>query len=288
MSKAIAIKQLSYAYPPLVRGQAPVWVLQDIDLEIEQGEFVSIMGPTGIGKSTLCLALVGIVPQSTGGTIKGDVFVHGMNTKQHPVPELAQQVGLVFQDPETQLFNPTAEAEVAFGLESLGIPPDEIGRRIDWALEVVGIRSLRERHPAQMSGGEKQRLAVASILAMKPSIIVLDEPTSNLDPAGKQEVFAAVAALREAHGATIVIVEHESEYIAEHSDRVVVMSEGTVTLAAPPAEVFGDLPRMRSAGLAVPQVSEVAACLNEQHGMRIACTRLDEASRLLRSQFDAR
>ena len=288
MSKAIVIEQLSYAYPPMISDQTPVWVLQGVDLEVEQGEFLSIMGPTGVGKSTLCLALIGIVPQSTGGTIKGNVHVQGLNTKRCPVPVLAQHIGMVFQEPETQLFNPTAEAEVAFGLENLGFSAEEIADRIDWALGVVGIRSLRERHPAQMSGGEKQRLAIASILAMRPSIMVLDEPTSNLDPAGKQEVFAAVADLRESYGMTVVMIEHESEYIAEHSDRVVVLSEGVVSRVAAPADVFGDVPGMRSVGLAVPQVSEVAACLSSEHAMDIACTRLEEASQLLMGKLDER
>jgi energy-coupling factor transporter ATP-binding protein EcfA2 len=262
----ISIHNLHYSYPPLTVGGEPVSVLRGVDLEVGKGEFVSVMGPTGVGKTTLCLALNGIVPQSMGGVFKGDVVVGGLNTKEHPVPKLASQVGVVFQDPESQFFNMNVEDEVAFGPESLGIAPAEIRERIAWALDVVHMSDLRGRSPFQLSGGQKQRVAIASILAMKPDILVLDEPTAGLDPLGKFEVFRAVQELRRRERITIVMVEQDAEKIAEFSDRVVVMREGRVALVNAPAVVFSQVDLMREIGLAVPQVSELAAYFNARSG----------------------
>jgi energy-coupling factor transporter ATPase len=283
LSAIISINNLGYAYPALTPEEQPEWVLRDISLEVEAGEFLSIMGPTGVGKTTLCLALNGIVPQSTGGVIRGEVIVDGLNTKRRPVAELARRVGMVFQDPETQLFNMTVEAELAFGLENLGLPPDEIRERIKWALALVKMDEFQSSSPFHLSGGQKQRVAIASALAMTPKILVLDEPTANLDPLGKREVFSVVRELRRQQGMTIVMVEHESERIAQFSDRVVVLNEGQVALMGPPGQVFSQVERMAAIGLAIPQVSEVAHRLNGQHGTDFTFTQLDEAALALAS-----
>lgn len=256
-------------------------VLKGIDLEVERGEFVSIMGPTGVGKTTLCLALNGIVPQSTGGTIRGEVVVAGLNTRQHPVPELASQVGIVFQDPESQFFNMTVEDEVAFGPESVGLDPREIRERVNWALTVVGMDRHRHRSPFQLSGGEKQRVAIAAILAMTPRILVLDEPTSGLDPIGKAEVFRVVRELKQRDGMTIVMVEQESEKIAEFSDRVVVLRDGKIVLVDTPGKVFAQVELMHEIGLAVPQVSELAHLFNARRNTSYVFTSLEDAYRAL-------
>lgn len=233
-------------------------MLHGIDLEVEKGEFVSIMGPTGVGKTTLCLALNGIVPHSMGGIFKGDVIIGDLNTREHPVPKLASKVGIVFQDPESQFFNMTVEDEVAFGPESLGLPSAEILERIEWALDVVQMAGFRQRSPLQLSGGQKQRVAIASILAMTPDIIVLDEPTSGLDPIGKFEVFRVVQELKHREQITIIMVEQEAERIAEFSDRVVVMHEGKIAMADTPHAIFCQVELMREIGLHVTQVSELA------------------------------
>jgi len=256
-------------------------VLKGINLEVERGEFVSIMGPTGVGKTTLCLALNGIVPQSTGGTIRGEVVVTGLNTRQHPVPELASRVGIVFQDPESQFFNMTVEDEVAFGPESLGLDPPEIRERVDWALTVVRMSQHRHRSPFQLSGGEKQRVAIAAILAMTPRILVLDEPTSGLDPMGKAEVFRVVRELKQREQMTIVMVEQESEKIAEFSDRVVVLRDGQVALVDTPDNVFAQVELMHEVGLAVPQVSELAHLFNTRRHTSCAFTSLEDAYQAL-------
>jgi len=279
----LSVENLGYAYPALKPGQPPEWVLRGINLTVEEGEFLSIMGPTGMGKTTLCLALNGIVPHLTGGVIRGRVLVDGLDTRATPVAELARRVGLVFQDPETQIFNPSVEAEVAFGLENLGIPRAEMRTRIDHALTQVGMQAFAGSPPAYLSGGQKQRVAIAAILAMRPRVLVLDEPTANLDPAGKAEVLDAIAELRRSSGATVVFVSHESDFIAELSDRVVVLNEGSVALQGSPAEVFARTDELQAIGLQLPQVCEVARQLNRLQGTRFTFQRMDQASQALRS-----
>jgi energy-coupling factor transport system ATP-binding protein len=277
----IHVENLGYAYPSLNPEQEPNWVLQDMNLSVEEGEFVSLMGPTGVGKTTFCLALNGIVPQLTGGTIRGRVTVDGLITVAHPVAELAQRVGVVFQDPETQLFNSTVEAEVAFGLENLGVPSQEIRERTAWALSLVGMHAKGDADPAGLSGGEKQRVAIAALLAMTPKILVLDEPTANLDPRGKAEVFSVVEGMRRSHRAAVIFASHESEYVAEFSDRVVVMQHGRVALEGGPEQVFSQVGALREIGLHVPQVCELADCLNRNYGRSFSFYRLEQAVRAL-------
>ena len=268
---------MHYAYPPLVTDGQPVSVFQGLNLTIDRGQFVSIMGPTGIGKTTLCLTLNGIVPHSTGGVFKGDVWVEGANTKETDVATLASVVGIVFQDPESQFFNMAVEDEVAFGPESLGLEPKLIEERIEWALEMVGMQEFRRRSPFHLSGGQKQRVAIASILAMQPKILVLDEPTSGLDPIGKAEVFRVVRELKRQEGMTIIMVEQDAEKIAEFSDRVVVLGSSGVVLEGTPREVFAQAEAMAEIGLAIPQVSEFAVLHNRRWGTDYDFVQLDEA-----------
>jgi len=235
------------------------------------------MGPTGIGKTTLCLALNGIIPHSIGGVFKGDVWVMDTNTKRTDVATLASKVGIVFQDPESQFFNMTVEDEVAFGPESLGIEPRIIEERVGWALEVVGMAQFRRRSPFQLSGGQKQRIAIASILAMQPKVLVLDEPTSGLDPMGKAEVFRVVDELKRNNEMTIIMVEQEAERIAEFSDRIVILEDGVVVLEGTPRQVFSQIEIMQRIGLAIPQVSELASRLNHGWGTAYNFIDLEEA-----------
>ena len=278
VSVLISVRGLGFTYPAPEPGVEAPWILDRVDLDIERGEFLSIMGPSGAGKSTLCLALVGIVPQSTGGLIRGEVRVDGLDTKTEAVASLAGRVGVVFQDPETQLFNMNVKAEIAFGLENKGVAPEEIVERIDWAAHLVGIGGLLERSPFELSGGQKQRVAIAAVLAMTPEVLVLDEPTASLDPRGKQEVFTVVGDLRRQRGMTIVMVEQDAERIAEFSDRVAVLAGGRVQRIGPPREVFSHTDELAALGLRVPQVTEVAERLNRWHGTAHRFTRLEEAA----------
>lgn len=285
VSAIVTISNFGYAYPTLKQNEPPVWILRDVSLEIEEGEFVSIMGATGAGKTTLCLALNGIVPQSTGGTVRGQIRAAGLDTKRIPVPDLAKHVGVVFQDPETQFLSMSVEREIAFGLETLGVERTEMRERITWALDLVGMRGFEKRSPFQLSGGQKQRVAIAAILAMLPQVLVLDEPTASLDPAGKAEIFTVLGNLRAQRNMTIIMVEQDSEQIAEFSERVVVLHDGVVALADTPARVLNQVEKMHEFGLAVPQVSEIAACLRQRLDMPYHFIRPDEAYDALKQQI---
>lgn len=263
MRHIVEVKDLWYAYPDL-DSQTPAWVLRGVDLELAPDELVCLMGPSGAGKSTLALALNGIVPQSTGGRIRGQVTVDGLDTKQTPVAELATHVGIVFQDPETQFLQPTLEAEVAFGLENLGLPPEQIRQRILEALEQVELTGNEARSPYELSGGEKQRAAIAAVLAMQPRVLVLDEPTASLDPLGKVQVFDSIRKLRQ--GRTVLVVTQDSEWAAEYADRVLVLDGGRLALYGETEAILSDSDRLAQHGLRGPQVSELAHCLNRQLG----------------------
>lgn len=281
----VEVEQLHYAYPPLLPGAKPSEVLRGVDLLAEQGEFLSLMGPTGAGKTTLCLSMNGIVPQSTGGVIRGRVNVLGYDTRSTPVAELAAHVGIVYQDPESQLFCTTLEDEVAFGPENLGLDPQEIAERVTWALDVVGMSSYRMRSSMQLSGGQKQRVAIAASLAMLPEVLILDEPTAGLDPLGQLEVFSVIERLCRERRMTIIMVSQDAERIAQFSDRVAILWQGIIAAHDVPLRVFEDTKLLQQAGLAPPQVSELANVLNSSLGTRYHFILLDEAERELQSEL---
>lgn len=260
----IQIDNLSYQYAATERP-----ALEQVSLTIYEGEYLAIVGPSGAGKTSLCLALNGIIPHMTMGGMSGEVRVAGQDTTQTLVRELARVVGMVFDNPEFQLSQTTVTEEIALGLENLGTPRQEIIRRIKEVLEIVGLTGFEERSPMALSGGQQQRLAVAAALAMYPRVLVLDEPTSNLDPIGKDEVFSVAGRLNRERGMTIVIVEHEVEVIAMYADRVVVMDQGKVVLTGPPAEIFCQVEQLERIGVRTPQVTELAYQL-EQRGYPLA------------------
>jgi energy-coupling factor transport system ATP-binding protein len=254
----------------------PTPALQGIDLKVEAGEFLAVLGPTGAGKTTLCLAMNGLVPQSTGGSFRGNVWVAGLNTKTQPVAELATQVGVVFQDSESQLFNMTVEDEVAFGPESLGLPIAEIECRTQWALDAVGLADLRTRSPAHLSGGQQRRLAIAAVLAMQPAILVLDEPTAGLDPLGRRAVLDVIVELRR-QGATVLMVTQDSDAVATLADRVAILSAGRVVLEGTPQEVWEQVEHLHALGVDVPQMAE----LSHRLGIRPPWLSVDQAFQAL-------
>lgn len=258
---AIVLDNLHFAYPPLIEGGLPVQVLRGLSLRLPAGQALAIIGPTSSGKSTLALILAGLAPEMTGGQLRGRASIDGLDTATTPAAQLSVRLGLVFQEPERQLFNMTVADEVAFGLESRGLPPAEIGPRMAWALDSVGLEGLEERAPWQLSGGQQKRLAIATVLAMRPPILVLDEPMAGLDPLGRREVAALLADLKANSGATVLVIDKDAEFVARWAERVVVLAGGQFVLDGSPAGVFQQVQRLRELGVAVPQVAELAGRL---------------------------
>lgn len=284
MPADILVQNLYYAYPPIREGDAAAAVLQGVNFEIARGDFVALLGRVGAGKTTLCMALNGLVPHATGGVFRGDVTVVGLNTKQHPVADLARHVGLVFQDPETQLVQMRVEDEVAFGPENLGAPPTEIEERVAWALAAVGLSDYRDRSPLLLSGGEKQRVAIAAMLAMRPQVLVLDEPTASLDPAGKAAVFRVLAELKRQHEITIFMATQDLERIARFADRVLVLHDGRIALDDAPGEVFRQVAKLQEWGLGAPQIAELGHVLTQRMGRRYEFADMADAFKQLRQR----
>jgi len=231
------------------------WVLRGIDLKVNRGELVAITGPSGAGKTSLCMCLNGLVPHTFRGAMKGSVVVEGVDTRQQSVSALSRKVGMVFQDPESQFIGMSVEEEVTFGPENLALPVDEIERRMNWALKTVGMAGAKSKAPHELSGGQKQRIAIASALVMLPKILVLDEPTSELDPIGKASVFSVVSSLRREHDLTTILVEHNTEEIARFADRVILIDRGRVEIDAPPREFFSNVGPLEKSGVEIPQVA---------------------------------
>lgn len=278
----IVIENLTYQYLGTERP-----ALRNITLRVKRGEYVAILGRTGAGKTTLCLTLNGIVPNMTMGEISGRVLVGDLNTLDHPVREMAKKVGMVFDNPEYQLSQMTVREEVALGLENLGVPREEMLRRIAQVLEIVQLSGLDDRSPLALSGGQQQRLAIAAALAMYPEILVLDEPTSNLDPIGKREVFSVTWQLNKERGMTILIAEHEVEVMALYADRVIVLNEGEIVLNGTPREVFREVETLRRIGVRAPQVAQLAYELDHLLGKWQGPypATLDEAWQALKSRI---
>ncbi len=232
--------------------------LDDVCLDLQPGRFYGIVGTNGAGKSTLCNIFSGLIPHFLKGSLDGEVTLDGQPTSAIPIDEMAMRVGYVFQNPFDQLSHITyrVDDEVAFGLQNLGVPRDEIVARVTRALEVVRLADLRDRYPLHLSGGQLQRLAVAAVLAMSPDIVVMDEPTSQLDPQGTREVFQAVADLR-ASGVTVVLVEHKVELLAAHVDELIALGDGRVVCQGSPRAVFAS-PVFTDLGVNQPQMAELA------------------------------
>ena len=234
-------------------GMEPVTVLEDMSLQIRAGEFVAVLGHNGSGKSTLAKHLNAIlVPQS------GKVTVDGMDTAdEENLLSIRQRVGMVFQNPDNQIVATVVEEDVAFALENLGVPYEEMRRRVDEALHAVDMYDYRLHSPAQLSGGQKQRIAIAGIIAMQPKCIILDEPTAMLDPRGRKEVMAVIRKMNREKGITIVLITHYMDEAAQ-CGRVVVMDKGRIVLDDTPRAVFSHVEKIKKIGLDVPQVTELA------------------------------
>jgi len=266
MTNTILLEGLRFAYPLLSPGQPAPWIFDGLELHASRGEWLAVMGASDVGKTTLCLLLAGLAPHLTGGSLEGRVVVAGRDPEEAPSPALADTVGLLFQEPDAQLFNPTVEAEIAWGPENLGLPVPEIRARVDEMLTLLRLEHARHRAPSQLSGGEKKRVALASVLAMRPDVLILDEPMGGLDPVGRQEVLAALSRLRRDRSATIVMTESDPEAVAAFADRVLVLHQGRIAREGPPRVLFRQVDQLASMGVAVPQMAQLAATLNERLG----------------------
>jgi energy-coupling factor transporter ATP-binding protein EcfA2 len=233
----ISLNAVTYTYPGTSKP-----ALKDVSLEIPAGQFCAVVGANGAGKSTLAFTLAGFVPHFYHGRLAGRAVVDGKDVAETPLDELVLSVGLIFQNPFNQISGAkfTVREEVAFGLENLGVPRGEMLARVEATLALLGIADLADRSPLALSGGQMQRVAIASVLAMQPKVLVLDEPTSQLDPIGSREVFAAVQALAAGRGMTVVMIEHKLEWVAEFADRVVALSGGALVADGRPEEVLTD------------------------------------------------
>ncbi|AQU78454.1 energy-coupling factor ABC transporter ATP-binding protein [Planococcus faecalis] len=253
MTSIIQLKDVSYRYPV-----GDEWVLKHITVDIEKGSFVSIVGNNGSGKTTLCNIIRGFIPHFHKGELDGTVILDGKDMNDYELGQLSEKIGYVFQNPFTQIsgVKETVFEEVAYGLENLGVPVEEIYPRVEEVLTLVNIQDLREKNPFELSGGQRQRVALASIIVMDPEILVIDEPSSQLDPIGTDQVFDIIRLMKE-KGKTIILVEHKMDLVAEHSDTLILLDEGVILVQGETRKVLSD-PLYASANVQYPHVTEVA------------------------------
>lgn len=255
---SIIIEELNHIYD--IGSPFETNALNSISLEIEKGDFVGLIGHTGSGKSTLIQHMNGLLKPTSG-----KIFINGFDitSSKAKLSEIRKKVGLVFQYPEYQLFEETVEKDVAFGPNNLGIEPEEVTRRVKESLEMVGLdyEEIRGKSPFELSGGQKRRVAIAGVIAMKPEVLILDEPTAGLDPKGRDEILEQILALHAKQGITVILVSHSMEDIARYVRKIFVMDGGSLVLAGDPAEVFSHVEQLEAIGLAAPQVTYVAKAL---------------------------
>ncbi len=279
----IETRNLTYTYPSGTKAS-----IKDVSIKIEKGEFTLITGPSGCGKTTLCRCFNGLIPHFYQGDLKGEITVSGLNINEHSIYELAKHVGLVFQNPENQLFALSVEKDVAFGLENLGVPREEMRKKVDWAMKLSGIYDLRERAPHELSGGQQQRAAIAAVLAMQPEVMVLDEPTSFLDPLGAKKIFEVIYELNRTLGITVVLVEHRLDLTAKYANRIIILDEGKVVLDGEPREILSS-EETRLIGVGIPKATRLYHVL-EKDGVKLGSTvplSSDDMAALLKEKFKA-
>ncbi len=277
--KKIIVEGLKYKYP-----LAETLALDNVSFDVNEGEFIGIIGKNSSGKSTLCQAVVGLVPHFYKGAYGGKVLVDGLEVKNHTVDDLALKVGMVFQNPFTQVTGSkmTVYEEIAFGLENIGIPRPEIIERVDYVLDLLKIEQVKDHNPFDLSGGQMQRMAIASIIAMKPDILVLDEPTSQLDPAGSEEVFNAIQSLSK-QGITVILAEHKMEKIAQYCQRVLLLNGGKLIDYDSPEKVFSRDDLEAEHGVAAPVYTRVCRAMGvKKAGTDFYPATLEDAEAALR------
>lgn len=258
MDHIIECKNVTYSYP---LAETPA--IRDLNVNIERGKFYGIIGENGSGKTTFCALLRGFIPDFYKGELTGEVLVEGKKTTEYG-GELSAKIGYVFQNPFTQIsgVKETVFEEVAYGLENFGVPVEEIERRVVEVMKMTDIEALAEKNPFDLSGGQMQRVALASVIVLEPDILIIDEPTSQLDPEGTESVFAIIKTLKEKHK-TILLVEHKIDLIAEYADEVLVFKDGRMIAAGDKQEILSDLSFLEQ-GAALPQVAILGSRLKER------------------------
>lgn len=256
---SILIKNLTYRYPTAAEN-----ILKNVSLTVKKGELCAIVGANGSGKTTLCNAIRGFIPHFYKGDISGEVIVNGKNLHEESIGNIALDIGFVFQNPFTQISGiaSTVYEELAYGLENMGVEPEEIKRRIDKIMQMTNIEDFRDRDPYQLSGGQQQRVALAAILVMEQDVLVIDEPTSQLDPQSTDDVFEIIK-LMKSMGKTIILVEHKMEQVAEYADRVIILDKGEIVMEGTPREVFAD-PECVKYHTRLPQCADIARSLEKE------------------------
>ena len=247
---AISIQDLGWKY-----SGRKHFAIEHVNLEIEENTFTSVVGPNEHGKTTLVSCIKGLIPNSFHGVWRGKVEIFGQDVRQLSAQILASEIGFVFADPEAQFTSMTVEEELVFGLENIGLPLNEVKGRLEWVTEITSIADLLDKPPYEISGGQKQRVAIASVLAMKPRIMILDEPTSMLDPLGKDFIFDILTNLKKEQNLTLIVVEHNIEEVAPLSDMMVLMYEGNIAKAASPAEFFENSEFLIEHGINPPEAT---------------------------------
>ena len=287
MPPIIEIENLRFSYP---KSDAPT--LRGVNLKIEKGELFIILGPNGAGKTTLALCMVGVIPNYLEGSYSGRVLVDGLEVSKQAISKVSTKIGLILQDPESQIIGITVKDDVAFGPCNLGLSKDEVFNRVRYALRRVRLDGYEERETFRLSGGEKQRVAIAGILAMAPEIIVADEPTSELDPIGKKEVFETMLKLRDEEDKTIVLITHETDWAVRYADRIGVLSDGKFSFIGSPKELISELgdEGLKKCGVRPPQASELYFEMKKRNLIENSgpWLTIEEASRDLRRILERR
>jgi energy-coupling factor transport system ATP-binding protein len=282
MTEILKVENLSFTYR---RGTIPA--LKGVNLSIRAGEFVGITGPAGAGKTTLLSCINGVIPHYYVGDLHGKVIVDGLDVAASKFRELASHVGTVFEDPDFQMVSISVEEEVAFGPENLGLPSREIEVRVQDALQKTRIPNLRERAISTLSGGQKQRVAISAVLSMLPKVLLLDDPTSELDPVGTQEVITALRELNRQVGITVIMVSQDVERLVENADRLLLLSEGRLILDGPSREICLQHDVVEKAGVRVPQVTQfmisLLSKLNRPPQLETIPLTVEEAASMLRN-----
>ena len=269
----IELQSLTFRYAGSDRD-----ALSDLTLTIPDGAFLGVIGPAGAGKTTFAHCLSGIIPHAFRGDFYGAVRVDGMDTADTRLTDLSRLVGTVFQDVESQIISSVVEDELLYGLENFGVPREEIEERLAFALEEVGIAPLRHRSIASLSGGQRQKVAIASLVALRPRILVLDEPTGELDPSSSRQIFSLLCRLNREYGMTVVVVEQKIMLLCEFAERLLVLSEGRVARDGSVREVLGDIEGLEAIGVNCPRSARFSALLGEKTGREIpVCVNAEEA-----------